>query len=466
MNEKQSRGRAMGQIDMFNGPILPMIMQMAVPVLISYIVNYLYLMVDTYFISMIDRDTSTILAGTGLIFPIEMLFESVASSMAVGLSVMVGRFIGEKKYNECQSFGSSGIVIGLCIGIPFLLVCYLGGTSLVRALGGAGLSDESAKYALQYMYSMAPGVLFMILSQVIGGILVGQGLAIVTTKGFMIVTILNCILDPIFIFGLKLGVVGAGLATLVALFCSFIYILLNMKTDKARIKVNFSFSLVDKGDIAGILSVGIPQLLMTAAPYVIIMVYNKLIVDKFGEDAMNAWALTGRIDQLLIIPIIALSSATVVFASQNFGRKLFDRIHEGMKLNLKLIFVMCIILATIYVLLSTKIFGMFTDIDNVSNIAVKQVRITSFTYAFMAVGLIAGALFQAINKPIYGLLLLYFRVILIIALGFFFVFKMKMNIEGVFYSIAIGNVISLPVSIILFSSQLKKAEQQDIVFNA
>lgn len=464
MKNKQNPRAAMPRekMDMFNGPILPMILQLGVPILVSYIVNYLYLMVDMYFISLLNPESSAPLAGTGLIFPVEMVFESIASGLAGGISIVVGRLIGEKKYEECKSLGSVALAIGLCIGVPVLLLYYVGGPTLVHILGGNELSEEATKYALEYIYSVAPSALFMVLSQVIGGILLGQGLAMIPTKGFMIVTVINCILDPILMFVFKLGIVGAGLATSIAVFCSFIYIMKNINTDKVRIKVSFNLSLVKAKQVKEVLFIGLPQLLMSIAPYFIVIAFNNIISVKFGEDALNAWALTGRIDQILIIPIIALVGATVVFASQNFGRKNYQRIKDVFKLNTKIAFIMSMVLAVIYALFARNMFHGFSEIDGVIDLAVQQVYITAFTFAFMAIGMVTGSLFQATNRPVFGMAFIYFRVAIIIALGVILVYALGMPVESIYYSIAIGNVLSFPLALLLFSRHIKKMEAGEI----
>ena len=97
---------------------------------------------------------------------------------------------------------------------------------------------------------------------------------------------------------------------------------------------------------------------------------------------MNSWTLVGRIDQILIIPVIAISSATVVLISQNFGRKNLDRIKHAMKINLKFVFSLCFVLAIIYMIMSRWIFHFFTDIESVISLSSQQVLITAISPLF------------------------------------------------------------------------------------
>lgn len=457
-SNQENESKGMGQLDILNGPILSVMLQLTIPIIISFIVNDVYLMIDTYFISLIQKGSSAPVAGAGLIFPIENIFEAVSSGMAGGICIIVGKLIGEKKYDDCKKLGSVTLAIGLVIGLPFLILCYAGGERLIYAMGGSGLSKEASRYALQYMYAIAPGVVFNILSQVIGGILIGQGLALVTTKGFIIVTVLNAILDPIFIFVFKLGVAGAGLATTIALVCSFVYILKNINSPKSRMKMEFNLAKVDKKQTKSVVMMGLPIILMSIVPVVMVLVYNKVISDHFGENAMNAWALNGRIEELIIVPAIGLVSATVVFISQNYGSKNFKRIKEAIKVNSILAFVCSLVISIIYVCIARFLYTKFTKIDTVVDLSVRQVYITAFTIGFMAVGMVIGSIYQATEKPVSGLVLTSVRIIIILAVGCILVYGVGTNIDGIYWSVAIGNIVSAPIALLCIMKYLKKVE--------
>lgn len=456
--EKTSRGS--GMLDILNGPVLSVILQLALPIIFSYIVNDIYLMIDTFFISLIKPGSSAPVAGAGLVFPFENVFEAVSSGMAGGCCIIVGKLIGEKKYEDCKKFGSISLAIGLVIGLPFLIMCYAGGSRLINILGGSGLSEEASKYAIQYMYAIAPGAVFNIISQLVGGILIGQGLPMVTTKGFIIVTVLNTILDPIFIFVFKLGVIGAGLSTTIALFCSMIYIIKNVNSSKARVKVDFNLKKIDRQYTKEVIGMGLPILLMSIIPIILVMVYNKIISDQFGEQAMNAWALNGRVEELIIVPAIGLVSAMVVFVAQNYGNKNLERIKEAIKVNSIVAFTFSIVIAIIYMFIARFIYSKLTNIDIVIDLSVRQVYITAFSIGFMAVGMVIGSIYQATEKPVRGLILTSVRVIIIIVAATIAIYGICTKIDGLYWSITIGNVLSVPIAYFCISNYLKKLESK------
>ncbi len=455
MQEKMLKG-------MFEGPIIPMILKIAIPIFIGSMLSYIYLFVDTYFISMLDPSSSAPLAGTGLIFPIFFTVMSIASSLAVGLSIITGKMIGEKKFDQCKSLGISGIVLALALGVPFIAICYLFGSKLIYLLAGNELSHEAATYGLHFLYSLAPGLIFMILTQIYGGILLGEGLPYVTTIGSMIMIIFNIILDPILMFVLKLGVAGAGLATTISIMLSFVFILQFIRSGRSRIPLDLRLSQFNKSVVKKVIYVGLPQFLMTISFYVIIVVFNKIITSSFEEYIMNAWALTLRIDEILIIPIMAIGGATTVFVSQNYGRRNVERIKKALRVNLTFVFLLCSGISLIYMALAPILFSKFTEIPEVVELATKQVYITSFTFGFMAIVWVVGAFFQSIGEPIPAMIILYARVVFTIVLGVVLVYR-GFGIYGIFVSIAIGNVVIVPLAYIWISKQLNNIRFESIV---
>ena len=447
----------------FEGPIISAIIFLALPIVISYFVNYIYLLGDTYFISLINPHSSAPLSGTGLLYPLQLSFEAIAAGLATGLSAITGRLLGEGKVEKCKSLGANGLFLGLVISIPVLIVCYACGPQIINFLSGSNLSAEASKYALEYLYGIAPGIVFMVLSQIIGGVLVGQGLASVTTKGFMIMTILNFALDPIFMFVCKLGVFGAGLGTSVSLFFSLVYVSVYAIKGKSSISINFKLSYIDKSVIYQILYIGLPQLLMTVSMYIISGVYNKIITTNYSLDYMNSWTLVGRIDQILIIPVIAISSATVVLISQNFGRKNLDRIKHAMKINLKFVFSLCFVLAIIYMIMSRWIFHFFTDIESVISLSSQQVLITAISTCFVAISWVISAFFQATGKPIWGVLILYLRVAIILISALVSQYIFNGSIYGLFICIVIGNIFSAPFAFVSLKKELKKLKFKSVL---
>lgn len=375
---------------------------------------------------------------------------------------MTGRLIGEKKFEECKSLGISGTIVALAFGIPLIIICFLFGPKLIILLAGNELSAEAATYGLHYLYSLVIGLVIMVITQVYGGILLGEGLAYVTAIAFMCMAIINIILDPIFMFILGWGIAGAGLATTVSIIFSFVYILRFIYKGKSRIPLSFEISRFSKALVKEIVKIGIPQFLMTMSFYVIIIVYNRIIITRFNENVMNAWTLAERINQILIIPITAIGGATTVFIAQNYGRKKIDRIRKALKVNTAFVFGLCTVIAFVYVLLAQLIFSGFTLINEVIDLATREVLITAFTFGCMAVGWIIGSFFQATGKQLPAVIILYSRVVVTIIIGVFMLYALNWGIDAIFISVAVGNIACALIALIWGKLHLNTIKFQSI----
>jgi|GEM_PF-1138908 len=451
------------QQGMFEGPIITMILKLSIPILIGNLFNYMNLMVDSYFISMLSPESSAPMTGTGVIYPLFFAVTTIASSIAVGLNIVTGRMIGEKKFEECKSLGISGIVITLLFGIPLIIICFLFGPQLINLLAGNELSAEAATYGLHYLYSLVIGLVVMVLTQVYGGILLGEGLAYVTAIAFMGMAIINIILDPIFMFVLGWGIAGAGIATSISIIFSFVYIIRFVYKGKSRIPLSFDISRFSKPIVKEIIKIGMPQFLMTMSFYVIIIVYNRIIITRFNENAMNAWTLAERINQVLIIPITAIGGATTVFMAQNYGRKNIDRIRKALKVNMIFVFGLCTVIALAYVLLAKFIFSGFTLINEVIDLAIREVLITAFTFGCMAVGWVTGSFFQATDRQFPAVIILYSRVVITIIIGVFMLYVLNWGIDAIFISVAVGNIACALIALIWGRRHLNSINFQTIL---
>lgn len=450
---------------MFEGRILPIILQIAIPILIGNVFNYAYLVTDTFFISRLDLSSSAPISGTGLLYPVFFAYMSIASSLAVGFNIITGRMIGEKKFEQCKCFGISGVILALVLWVPIAILAYGFGTQLIHALAGNNLSPEAIKYSIHYLYSLVPGLLFMVLTQVYGGILLGQGLAYITAVAFMSMTIINIILDPILMFVCNMGVAGAGIATSVSLLLALLFIIKFICSGKSRIPFTLKISNFNGAVLKEIILIGMPQFLMTVSFYLITAVYNKIITQNFNEVVMNAWTLTTRMDEFLIIPITAIGGATTAFAAQNYGRKNIERIREALKLNVKFVFLLCTGMAIVYVIIARFLFKGFSDIPEVAELATRQVYITAFTYGFVAITWIVGTFFQATGKSLPAVILLYARVAVIFASGLIMIYVSKTGVNSIYISMLIGNVVVAPFSYIYINRYLKNIRFKSVVEN-
>jgi len=172
-------------------------------------VQFVYAIADTYFISRIDRSSTALLSGTGLMFPVFFFIMATAGSLSVGVGTLVGRAIGEKNQDAMRHTAPSALVLALAIALPLILEAISRRSARAPARGGK-MTDEALGYGLMFFRYLLPGLAVMVPLHVLFGILSGQGLTKLIATAAVLSTVINVALDPVFIFTLKMGVAGAG----------------------------------------------------------------------------------------------------------------------------------------------------------------------------------------------------------------------------------------------------------------
>jgi len=441
---------------MFDGAVIPVTLKIGLPILISSLLQLVYAIIDTFFISQIDRSSTALLSGTGLMFPVFFLFMAVGASMSVGVSTLVGRAVGERNTEALRHVIASGLLLTVIITVPAVILGYSSGDHFARLLAGGKLTGEALRYGLRFFHWILPGMIIGLLGQTFMGVLQGEGLTKVIAKAAVISTVANIILDPVLIFWCRMGVAGAGLATTISVTISMVYTLTFFTRGKSVIPPVFDPRLAEFRLIKEIVKIGFPQFLSMASLSLSFMLFNKL-VSGIGEDVMNAYTLAGRMDQIVLIPSFAIGGATVTMIAQNYGRNQLDRTRKIYKCNVLLGILVVLAGSVLYMGVAPFLFGSFSSVPGVISTAVTQVRVLSFTFIGVCATIVSSSAFQATGKPMPALVLSILRLgVISIPIAYCLVYRFHFQMGGVWIGLSVGNLVALPISYIWARSHLNQ----------
>ncbi len=305
----------MRTIDVRSGAIAPTLVKLSLPVLAGQACNLLYNLVDTYFIGLIDKTDPYLIGSTGLVFPIFFVFMAVSFGISGGVSSLVARAIGAGRSEDLDRTAESGLFMALIASTLFMGLFYPLGETLLRAFGGAGRLLE---YGKEYLFWLLPVVPFMLLSAVFLGILQGEGRTIHMMISMIIGTVANIILDPLFIFGAKMGVAGAAFATALSNALGFIYLLVVFLATSSKVKIHWKVSKISLPVIGEVLRVGFPQSLGNLLASLSFVFYNRIMMD-IDPYIISAFTIYSRIEQAALIPVWSLMSGLSAVAGQAAG---------------------------------------------------------------------------------------------------------------------------------------------------
>ena len=456
--EKQSDNSQASKHDikgMFDGPILPLLIRLALPVFAGMFFHLFYHITDTICISWIDLDDPSFVGGTGLIYPVLVLITALSNGLIVGISSLVSRSIGKKDNESLNKTVESGLFIGIVLSLFFLIPGYIFSKDIVKLLGASGSYFNNA---YDYYIFILPASALMFIAMTFNGILQGKGQMKQFMYVLMIGTIINIVLDPIFIFLLDLKVKGAALATSIAEGCSLLYLIFIFLRKKSVIKIKWRISNINFSIIKNIVQIGLPQAVSQIVTSFSFLIINKIII-LIDSNAMTAFALCARIDQIYLMLIYSIAYALITMAGQNYGRKKYARLTKIWNTSLFSTVVLMLIIATILIFAAPVIYSFFSNVPEVIRYSVSQTQIIIYSFVFASITIISCAFFQGTAKPLPTLVIPLLRMLAIsIPLILFFVYILKYNVYGVWFGIIIANIASAIISLFWVNKEIRKLQ--------
>ena len=380
---------------MTNTPIPKLVSSLAIPTIISMLITSIYNMADTYFVSQLGTSAS---AATGIVFSLMAIIQAIAFSIGIGSGSTISRRLGEQNKKEADILGSSGLVTSLVFGFILLVFGNIFIEPLMIILGSTkSILPYSISYA-KYILFAAP---FMATSFILNNILRAEGKANLAMIGIGIGGIINIILDPIFIFSFKLGISGAAIATATSQFISFI-ILLSFYLRRKTI-VQFSIKKISRNidTYFIILKNGMPSFFRQGLASIATVALN-FNAGNYGDSAVAAMSIVGRICMLIFCVVIGYSQGYQPVVGYNYGAKNYHRVKESFLFTLKVGTSIMTVLAIIGFILSPKIMSWFISDLTVIKIGTNALRYQCLVMPLMTLGVLSNMTFQAVGKSLHA----------------------------------------------------------------
>jgi putative MATE family efflux protein len=430
-------------------------MKLGIPILVGNCVAFLYTVVDTLFISLINRGSTALVSGTGIIVPVYFLFFSLGSGVSVGVASLVARGIGAADPSSPRSTVASGMLLASAISLFSLVAGFSFINDIVRLLAGSRMGEEAIQYGIVYFRTTLPGLALLLLGQVYLGVLQGEGKTRPIAAATVISTAANIALAPLLIFTFRMGVAGAGLATSLSIALAAVYVVVVFARGGSSVPLFPGLGNARLRMVLDIARVGFPQTLGMLALSLVALLLNK-IVGSVGQAQMDSWSLVGRIDQMVSVPVLALAAATITMVGQNRGRGDLRRIRRINSVHILAGVAVMLVLAVLYSLFAPLIFRAFSTSAGVVNGSVTQVRLLSFTFAGSAAAAVAAATFIGAGKPLQALAMAALRAGLIsVPLAWILA---GWGLTGVFAAVACGNLLALPLALIWSRISLRRID--------
>jgi putative MATE family efflux protein len=431
--------------------------KLALPVMAGMGIQTLYTIVDMIFIGRLSGEA---IAAVAFNMPLFFFVLGLTMGLGSGVTASIARFIGAKDKVNADNSAEHAVVIGLGISIILTTLGFIYGRDILMKIGA---TESVIDLSWSYLRVICIGLPFMVLSAFFRSILTGEG----DTKFPMTVaalgTILNIILDPIFIFTLGLGVAGAAWATAISqiiVFIIFVYMLFVKEHSYITFRLKdfkpSSFIMKD------IIKVGLPASISMVIMSFGQLVFNRILVH-FSTDAVAAYQVGGRIDMVIFLPIMSIAFGLTTLVGMFHGAQELDKVKYIIKYGLTRSFLITTVISIIVYVFAPQLIMGFTKDIYIQNAAVKYLRLMSIVYPLIATAMPCGRILQGFGLGMPMLIITAVRVLLISSpLALFFVFVQNRPLEWIWYSMMISTGVSFVVAVSWLVWALKKYSAKQI----
>lgn len=431
------------------GKVTKAILTMSLPVVLGMMVQVLYNLVDTFFIGKLNDPNQ--LAAANITAPIFMIMMAIAGIVGTGASSYISRCLGKKEFDKANKTISTGIAI--CIGLGFL-VSIIGIIFLTPLIKGLGASSLVFPFAKNYSLILFIGSIVIMCNYAIGQLIRSEGASMVSMKGMLIGTIVNIILDPILIFGFKMDLTGAAIATVFGNICGLIYYGLYYLKGNSILKVSIKDISKDKNILKQIFLIGIPastsQLLMSFA----IIISNNLALT-YGDNVVAGIGVASKVMTIGTFIFMGFAAGCQPLVGYNYGAGNKKRVLEIIKKGMILTSIIGVILTGIFGVFSKSLILIFTSLPEVVDKGNIILRALMLSLPLMGAQMLATTTVQALGKTKASLFLSVTRqglifIPILLLLNYLFKFN------GLIYAQPITDIFALVISIIVLMSIFKK----------
>lgn len=378
-------------VKMVKTPVARLIISLGIPTTISMLITNIYNMADSYFVSKISLSAG---GATSIVFGLMAILQAFGFMFGHGAGSHISRFLGMREVDKASKYASTSFALAIGSGVMIMVLGLIFIEPLMRLLGS---TDTILPHAISYGLFILISAPAMTSSCVLNNILRYEGKASLAMIGLTSGGILNIILDPIFIFGLKMDIAGAGLATAISQYVSFTILLsvFLLKKTQSRLSIKqISRSIRVTGDI---ILTGLPSLARQGLNSVSTMVLNAT-AKPFGDAAIAAMGYVGRTSSLIFSVGLGIGQGFQPVSGFNYGAKKYSRVKRGTLFTLGFGTAFIGIIATGCFILSEQIIGLFRKEAEVISLGGVALKIQCVALLLLPISVVATMLFQSIGK--------------------------------------------------------------------
>ena len=439
----------------------PLIFSMALPAMLSMIINALYNIVDSIFVAQYSQSA---LAAVSLVFPLQTLVVAIGVGTGVGVNSLISRRLGEKRQLHADSAAEHGIALSVIGGIVFLVLGFGLSGVFVNAFGA---TEDVSVQAVQYSHIAVGLSIFVMISMMCEKVQQSTGNMIIPMLQGLTGAIVNIILDPLMIFGIgpfpEMGVSGAALATVIGQICGMLIGLWGVFKHQKVLRLNMRKFKWRLQTVKDIYRVGLPGIVMQSITSVMTAGMNGILIG-FSQTAVNVLAVYFKLQTFVFMPVFGLNQGALPVMGYNYGARNKKRLFGAYRIALGTAVAIMLLGFVLFQLFPEPMLMMFVDrtdaaaMQEMLDTGVPALKTISLSFVGAAFGIINSTVFQATARGLNSLIVSVCRQLVIILPAAWLLGRF-VGLNAIWYSFPIAEIVSFLISYLLlwreYQSELK-----------
>ena len=420
---------------------------MGVPLAISMMIQAVYNIVDSIFVSYLGENALT---AVSLSFPIYMLMISVAVGTGIGMNSLISRRLGAKLHDEAEHAAGNGLLVMFLSMLVFVLFGIFGTRPFMQAYTN---NPETLEYGVTYLSIILTCSVGMFMQMYCERILQSQGKTFYVMLIQIAGAVFNIIFDPILIFGLlgfpKLGMAGAAIATVGGQMLSMLISFSLIFSKKNEVRLRAKHLKPDAKVIKNIYAVGGPSIILQAMGTVMTLALNGILI-AYTETAVAVFGVYFRVQSIAMMPLFGMTGAAMSIIAFNYGAQNKKRVMRTWRIAMTAGIVMMVLMSSIFLLLPDQILSLFNATDEMLRIGRSALTIIPLGLVFASASIVCSVMFQAIGKGTYSMYLSLARQLLVLVPAAWLLSKIFHEVTAVWWAFPIAEVFTIAVALLMF----------------
>ena len=435
-------------------PIGKLLFKLSIPTILAQLINMLYNIVDRIYIGHMEGVGDLALTGVGVCMPLIMAVSAFAALISAGGAPRASIFMGKGDNESAERTMGSCFTAQLVISAILTAILLFFGKDILLAFGA---SENTIEFASSYMSVYALGTVFVQLTLGMNAYITAQGFATVGMVTTVIGAVLNILLDPLFIFGLNMGVSGAALATVISQSISCLWVVLFLCGKRSILRLKVKNLIPDMKLLLPCLALGLAPFVMQASESVIAVAFNSSLLEYGGDIAVGAMTILTSVMQFALLPLQGLSQGAQPITSYNYGAKNLARVKQSFRLLLTVSLSYSMAVWAMAMLFPHIFASIFTSNSELIGFTASALRIYAASLGIFGIQMACQMTFVSLGRAAESVIVAVMRkFILLLPLIFILPAFLSDKTFAVYLAEPIADAISVAFTAVLFGFRFKK----------